>query len=1615
MSVISELDLPHQFIAVFYRGTSKENSVLNNGNISEDIKAKTASDLIQKCEKDFNPFNLLNPSIVQPLQCSSELAQYFCSLICAASAMSKIRADHFRRPVFNQSMIHLKEGNFSDERAQELLEVLIANQHHIGVDNIKDFVDKVVLHDFKRKKPTPECLRGLDRSLELVLKISQRDPFIRSSVFTSLLEMAWSCECVCMLAVTVVDMVESEAEAERVLEKLARHAHWKPVAPTLDTATAAGNSFPERQLAVEHDELPALLYQVTRLSHKCNSSSQYLKQIVVDSLANSLDCIVFQANITRTPYSSARAASLRAGDSSDDSRRADAEQQRASAVIATIVHHLSLLVAKDQGIASEIVNCVKDRRLLQSSKRHHSKSRKISEAKLLLCMLAAKAPHQQSRMISSLSEITLELFANQEKASSSHWLRPDVWQGAACHRPLLLRQAFERLITGPLMIESVAGPLIGLALSLIDLQRPHHRSQWESLTGSLVFCQAAPPKQEHGPNFLGAWLIVKLFLQCDFARVQIVRDVILRLVIGASAATGSGPLPHANSTASLCVSILAQLVHECPHALWKLGSELQEVFSVLPELHPVDASRLINSLSPLFSNCPMLADRCAMSLRKTTFSRDTSCRQSAVAALVALMRSQLKQLERQHGRRDGGPFEQGPGHQAGLSFDEILSLLRRFCSYQAPIRGLLYQELYKLQKEWVVVRASVLKLLVGHLKTLLTEKRMHRAIEIKGREQFILSLESCLDANHQPTERVSDLLLTILAIAKDSLNEGRRPRHTQVNHPADRGSPAAFLQHEGMSDIDDIPLSQSREENSAAGDAISVLWSVALNTSHASLLTDYNLGELEDVSERDEARQSLLMEILRALSVVTMALPNVESKVRLDNMKRLSSLSAELVDILARQAKSGGKSKRPKKEDAERERADREMEGNADGDTLGKRKQAPPSTKHSHPDHSLHSPNLHLILGDIEFASTTLLLVSEQDEGGHSQEEAYAGLIDLSADESAGIARLVFEKCLIALESVLGAMIHEQSQPCPIIKSTKPSAHMHCAVEEAAYRIEMLERIFEEVCQLLHRMLAFLSFNSYDELSCSKFEAHGPLPSLSFVQLMFRGILGCLRVHVAALHLEDTALAIKQQIIDRESASTSTIARTAAAAFATQSAFSHHASQLCMTKAINTAFSKLRTSKKSVDLGLEAFKGLFMMIVKKQIPAVAPKATAGERLERQQCVIKLLSTPTLVCILGELLAVYRMSSAERDAITDSFIKDCKSNLHLPRPQITQALIEFLVFASPASCEKRLSRTAGVAKLIAACLEAAPISQEENSDAEEKGSPECFTILNFSTLPTAISALLAIVDKAATEIDSLLKLKDKVFTAKKGKASVRGGTADGHISSEEESDGLLYSDDDDDDDDCSKRYGSNSYGTAELLVEETGTALQPIDPNDIFATAHGPARRMTSFDIDIEMCDTLRALISVLAAVIKPQRALPGDRSERLMVLFTKLFRLEVKVAKILVLQQVRHLPRAFKQLAERTAEAAFTIEDFLIVIQNSPSAPKPKKRKNVEKEEKDRDHDNAVRSTKHAKIIPDLIYQMEQLDLQLIKLSNLCKDVASGGFAKMLRRNQMRDFKVERE
>lgn len=322
---------------------------------------------------------------------------------------------------------------------------------------------------------------------------------------------------------------------------------------------------------------------------------------------------------------------------------------------------------------------------------------------------------------------------------------------------------------------------------------------------------------------------------------------------------------------SALILILEALTQECKYGMIECSSDLQEGFVTLPFLHPTTAGELIHVIGPLFCQGNALSDRCALALRKASFCKDIPNRHAAVSALTAFLNNQLSHISDGHHKR---PMNHSQTDQlsrrvviSGLSVDEILSLCRRFLQHQAPIRSHLYQEFIVVANDFPQFRNICMRLLHSHFQNILLDcdgigvnNGPMSAIagdsifKLGNKNAYLLNIERCIDLGGNQQEAIGDFILSLSFLTKISIEFSEA--NPIIVHPS--LSQSSSSQQELL-----IDGSGNIHYDQAAVDILVFIWRLANGLASCELV---DLGFSSHISTLGEYKKLvILIECIQAL------------------------------------------------------------------------------------------------------------------------------------------------------------------------------------------------------------------------------------------------------------------------------------------------------------------------------------------------------------------------------------------------------------------------------------------------------------------------------------------------------------------------------------------------------------------------------------------------------------------------------------------------------------------------------------------------------------------------------------------------------------------------------
>jgi hypothetical protein len=288
---------------------------------------------------------------VQNVEDEAKSFQYLCSIL-RASIYSSLPSSKRRLKCILEIIQYLKLGKLNNRERRIISEKIINIIQYIEPETARVVADTIV----NKISPSSEDeLNGYSTILEFFPSIvAVGGLYCRENTIETLCSVTWPTCMVVMLSAALVEICHTEVDCKLTVNKISTYFQLDlscDVQPSGIFYGGCGH-------IVDPEELPALAYQLITLSKKGDEKeSQKLKFSILSALANLLDTISF------TVYHSMRVVENRHEEQSQQAgwhaNSAFANEGELSAIspqkriyiegiIATIVHHVSMLVTKDQ-------------------------------------------------------------------------------------------------------------------------------------------------------------------------------------------------------------------------------------------------------------------------------------------------------------------------------------------------------------------------------------------------------------------------------------------------------------------------------------------------------------------------------------------------------------------------------------------------------------------------------------------------------------------------------------------------------------------------------------------------------------------------------------------------------------------------------------------------------------------------------------------------------------------------------------------------------------------------------------------------------------------------------------------------------------------------------------------------------------------------------------------------------------------------------------------------------------------------------------------------------------------------------------------------------------------
>jgi hypothetical protein len=581
------------------------------------------------------------------------------------------------------------------------------------------------------------------------------------------------------------------------------------------------------------------------------------------------------------------------------------------------------------------------------------------------------------------------------------------------------------------------------------------------------------------------------------------------------------------------------------------------------------------------------------------------------------------------------------------------------------------------------------------------------------------------------------------------------------------------------------------------------------------------------------------------------------------------------------------------------------------------------------------------------------------------------------------VTRSALETALCALEGLLALMhAHTNSPDTPVAKMMQ---RLRIVVPYAA-----LEQCIEQLKALSCGLLRFLMVldGSEPTKDCIRTIANaGIFPQFEQGQLALRCLLGCVRVAVTAGPQQEVAA--QTRVYEMLGPAYRLASHMKKSRASTQAGVS----STTMTAGV-TGHEQVRGIKNI----LKGFTSLFSRFMSADTDA---DATTYDAKEKRQFATANERINILLALFVELIR-----SADPDVRQDTsskLLQLCADRVQPASPSFAEKMMTFVVTAVPdgatARLEAAVKASARVMECVAKCSEMeeedamSEVESEEGGVAIVKQRRDIKTHAGYflcqSNLPAAVNALAGIFERATSDAEFLHRLRDQRFrsAAMKKRADQLLQRVESRDMDPNDGGGEA----DEDNADIRRRH---------LWEDEEERAMLARDVVD--ATLHGMVRM-------------------ILQGVCQMLTMYAGASCERVLALLVKIFRLQVRLAKDQISFVGDMVPMSFQRMFEQSSESIALVRSLINEMQakdleaaavgggraGSPDAQQQEGKIGVGGKRK-----KAQAAGRQARIVPELVYQLEQLDVQLIAIAARDKQ-AKCSVAGLLLPSTLRDFKLQ--
>ena len=413
----------HTIIETFQQAQAQahgESSIMSqNADVENSIAVR---EVIKKMENT-PPTELMLPGCLERLLQTGSFATYLCAIL---SALPHVQSPAvLRQTIFFWGLKTFSQATLADSISVRILKNALLNSDcYLRDDDIQRLIinalnflrsmgDSQWVASSSSLTTQPE-IAAFEAFFEiLVMLTSKSNESMRAQAHKALLSFnhgKWPPKGVIMIASSLHELSETEEECDSALKAISQYVHW-------DTSKNKSNN------NIDPEDLPALFYVITSFRSKCDNSV-HMKRRVASLVIRAIDSIDTKSVGAKVKMRASSSLSFTSSPSSS-LRLSDGKVR---SVLATVTHHMSLLMNKDQGLAAEVLRYIKNFSLLKIG--DIDRTCDVSQAKLLLCFLVGRSGSMEEKVVKALCSLVREIVHQHEVRISSQWYSKNLWQEA---------------------------------------------------------------------------------------------------------------------------------------------------------------------------------------------------------------------------------------------------------------------------------------------------------------------------------------------------------------------------------------------------------------------------------------------------------------------------------------------------------------------------------------------------------------------------------------------------------------------------------------------------------------------------------------------------------------------------------------------------------------------------------------------------------------------------------------------------------------------------------------------------------------------------------------------------------------------------------------------------------------------------------------------------------------------------------------------------------------------------------------------------------------------------------------------------------------------------------